>query len=142
VIQGYASQIKAGQSIQIVSELDPDEVVNAKVDFVETQLNSSEKTNQIRVYLNNAQRQFPIGLRLEGKIETLSQKGIWLPKQALVSLGSHQLVFVKKGNGFQSTKVKTGIERKGWIQILSGISTEEEVAENGYYLMDSESFIR
>ena len=142
VIQGYASQIKMGQPIQIVSELDPDEVVNAKVDFVETQLNPTEKTNRIRVYLNNAQRQFPIGLRLEGKIETLSQKGIWLPKQALVSLGSHQLVFVKKGNGFQSTKVKTGIERKGWIQILSGISTEEEVAENGYYLMDSESFIR
>jgi Cu(I)/Ag(I) efflux system membrane fusion protein len=51
------------------------------VNFVETQLNQNEKTNRVRVYLNN--RNLKIGLRLQGIIETNPIKGIWLRKQAL-----------------------------------------------------------
>ena len=53
VIQGYNSLIKTSQSIQITTELDKNEVIDAQINFVETQLNPADKTNRIRVYLNN-----------------------------------------------------------------------------------------
>jgi Cu(I)/Ag(I) efflux system membrane fusion protein len=68
--QNYSSLIKVNQSIKILSELDATAYVTAKVNFIETQLNQNEKTNRIRVYLNNANLKYPIGLRLQGILET------------------------------------------------------------------------
>lgn len=142
VIQGYASLIKVNQAIQITSELDATDFIVAKVNFIEPQLNQAEKTNRIRVYLNNEKLQFPIGLRLQGSIETNSIKGIWLQKEVLVSLGNKKIVFLKKGNGFQTTEIKTGIEINGVVQVIDGVSVQDTLAKNGQYLIDSGSFIK
>tara|TARA_R110000868_G_scaffold6454_3_gene36620 strand:- start:17890 stop:19137 length:1248 start_codon:yes stop_codon:yes gene_type:complete len=142
VIQGYNSVIKVNQLIQISSELDTDAIVNAKVNFIETQLDPTDKTNRIRVYLNNEKLQFPIGLRLQGNIETNAVEGIWLQKQSLVSLGNKKIVFIKKGNGFQTAEIKTGIEINGFVQVLEGISVADILADNAQYLIDSGSFIK
>jgi Cu(I)/Ag(I) efflux system membrane fusion protein len=79
--------IKVNQSIKILSELDATAYVTAKVNFIETQLNQNEKTNRIRVYLNNANLKYPIGLRLRDcRNQPIS--GIWIKKQALVTIGT------------------------------------------------------
>lgn len=142
VIQGYSSLIKLGQPIQITSELNADVVNNTKVNFIETQLNPADKTNRIRVYLNNEKLQFPIGLRLNGKAETNAVKGLWLQKQSVVSLGSKKIVYIHRENGFQATEIKAGIEINNYVQVLKGISIEDVLADNAQYLIDSESFIK
>lgn len=142
VIQGYSSLIKINQSIQISSELDADAIVDAKINFIETQLNPADKTNRIRVNLSNEKLRFPIGLRLQGKIATNAVEAIWLQKQSVVSLGNKKIVFIKKGNGFQATEIKTGIEINNYVQVLKGISIEDVLADNAQYLIDSESFIK
>ncbi|MBE0391707.1 efflux RND transporter periplasmic adaptor subunit [Flavobacterium sp. PL002] len=142
VIQGYNSLVKINQSIQIESELDANEVVNAKVNFVETQLDPKEKTNRIRVYLDNEKLKYPIGLRLEGSMETNPKKGLWLQKESLVSLGNKKVIFVKKGEGFQATKITTGLEINGFVQVLDGVVVGDRLAQNAQYLIDSGSFIK
>ena len=81
-------------------------------------------------------------MRLQGIVKTNSVKGIWLRKQALVSIGNKKIVFLKMGNGFKVKEVKTGIEIEDFIQIIDGITVQDSVAENGQYLIDSESFIK
>jgi Cu(I)/Ag(I) efflux system membrane fusion protein len=73
------------QPIRFSSEFDQNDFINAKVDFIETQLSETDKTNRIRVY--NSNLKFPIGLRLQ-IIETNPIQGIWVQRQALVSIGS------------------------------------------------------
>ncbi len=142
VIQGYTSFIKVNQPIRITSELDETAIVNAKVNFIATQLNPSEKTNQIRVYLNNDKQQFPIGLRLQGTIQTNPIKGIWIPRQALVSLGNKKIVFIKKQKGFQTAEIKTAAEMNDYVQVIDGVTAKDILVENAQYLIDSESFIK
>jgi Cu(I)/Ag(I) efflux system membrane fusion protein len=142
VIQGYSSVVKINQTIRIASELDEKDFFNAKVNFVETQLNQNEKTNRVRVYLNNRNLKFPIGLRLQGIIETNPIKGIWLRKQALVSIGTNKIVFVKKKNGFKTAIIKTGIEINDLVQVIEGVTTRDTLARNAQYLIDSGSFIK
>lgn len=142
VIQGYNGLIKIHQSIQITTEMDKEEIIDAQINFIETQLNPADKTNRIRVYLNNNKLKLPIGLRLQGIVKTKSVKGIWLPQKALVSLGNKKVVFLKKENGFKAVAIKTGIEIDGFIQILDGISVNDTIAENAQFLIDSESFIK
>jgi Cu(I)/Ag(I) efflux system membrane fusion protein len=142
VIQGYNSLIKIHQPIQITTEMDKEEIIDAQIDFIETQLNPADKTNKIRVYLNNNKLKLPIGLRLQGIVKTKSVSGIWLPQKALVSLGNKKVVFLKKENGFKASAIKTGIEINGFIQILDGITVNDTIAENAQFLIDSESFIK
>jgi Cu(I)/Ag(I) efflux system membrane fusion protein len=142
VLQGYNSLIKINQSIDITSELDEKNSIYAKVNFVETQLNPSDKTNRIRVYLNNANLELPIGVRLQGVVQLNSAKAIWLQKQALVSLGVKKIVFVKMDNGFKAKAIQTGIEIDDFVQIVEGISVGDTIAKNAQYLIDSESFIK
>jgi Cu(I)/Ag(I) efflux system membrane fusion protein len=63
---------------------DENDFINAKVNFIETQFSETDKTNRIRVYLNNSNLKFPIGLRFQGIVETNPIQG-WF-KQALVSM--------------------------------------------------------
>ena len=142
VIQGYNSLVKANQSIRITSELDKNELIDAKINFVETQLNPADKTNRIRVYLNNNKFKLPIGLRLQGVVKTNSVNGIWIQKQSMVSIGNKKIVFLKMDNGFKASTIKTGIEIDDFIQIIEGISVKDTIAKNAQYLIDSESFIK
>ncbi|PZX93184.1 efflux RND transporter periplasmic adaptor subunit [Flavobacterium aquariorum] len=142
VLQGYNSLIKINQSIDITSELDEKNRIYAKINFVETQLNSTDKTNKIRVYMDNEKYKLPIGVRLQGIVQLNSTKGIWLQKQALVSLGEKKIVFVKMDGGFKAKGIQTGIEMGDYIQIIGGVSEGDTIAKNAQYLIDSESFIK
>ena len=142
VSQGYNSLIKINQSIKITTEFDKNEFIDAQINFIETQFNPADKSNRIRVYINNNKLKFPIGLRLQGIIKTNPTKAVWLQKQALVSIGSKKIVFIKMNNGFKATAIKAGIEIDDFIQIISGISVEDTLAKNAHYLIDSESFIK
>lgn len=142
VSQGYNSLIKANQPIRISTELDEKEFIDARINFVETQFDPADKTNRIRVYLDNNASKLPIGLRLQGVVKTNPTKGIWIPKQALVSIGNKKIVFLKMGNGFKVKAIKTGIEIGDFVQVVDGISVTDSIAENGTYLIDSESFIK
>jgi len=142
ISQGYNSLIKTNQSIRISTELDENDFITARINFIETQFNLADKTNSIRVYLNNNGMKLPIGLRLQGVVKTSLVKGIWIQKQAMVSIGNKKIVFVKQGNGFKATVLKTGTEMGDYVQVVSGISVQDSIAQNGNYLIDSESFIK
>ena len=142
IAQESSSLIKVNQAIKITSELNEENSIEAKINFIETQFNAADKTNRIRVYLNNNTLKLPIGLRLQGVIKTRSRNSVWVQKDALVSTGNKKIAFIKSQNGFKAIPVKTGFEMNGYIQIIDGISVKDTIAKNAQYLIDSESFIK
>jgi Cu(I)/Ag(I) efflux system membrane fusion protein len=142
VSQGYNGLVKTNQSIRIATELDENDFITAQINFIETQFNPADKTNRVRVYLDNTSSKLPIGLRLQGIVKTNPLKGIWIQKQTLVSIGNKKIVFVKMQNGFKATAIKTGITVGDFVQVIDGISVPDSIAKNGTYLIDSESFIK
>lgn len=142
VMQGDAALVRVNNPIRFSTELSEKEYIKGKVDFVETHLNETDKTNRIRVYLDNRTSNFPIGLRLQAYIKTDAIKGIWIPKEALVNVGTKKVAFVKIKNGFHARAIQTGLEIGNYIQILSGTTIDDEIVANAQYLMDSESFIK
>ncbi|POS02242.1 Cu(I)/Ag(I) efflux system membrane fusion protein [Flavobacterium croceum DSM 17960] len=142
IAQESSSLIKVNQAIKITSELNEENSIEAKINFIEIQFNAADKTNRIRVYLNNNTLKLPIGLRLQGVIKTRSINSVWVQKDALVSTGNKKIAFIKSQNGFKAIPVKTGFEMNGYIQIIDGISVKDTIAKNAQYLIDSESFIK
>lgn len=137
-----SSLVGKGHLITIQSEIENSTEIKAKVDFIETQLSAGEKTNRIRVYLNNKFNALPIGVRLTGIIQLKASKSLYIKRESVVSIGNQQIVFQKIGNGFKAIKIETGISINDFVQVLSGINANTEIAQNAQFLTDSESFIK
>ena len=141
VLQGYNNLIYINQPIKIFTEINENDFSLEKVNFINTQLSTTERTNSIRVYLNNKQK-YPIGLRLEGVLKSKPINGLWINKTAVVNIGNKNIVFIQFEHGFKALEVQTGIETKEGIQIIKGLTSKDKVAKNAQYLIDSESFIK
>jgi Cu(I)/Ag(I) efflux system membrane fusion protein len=133
--------IKTGQTIRIFSELEKNDFIETKIDFVETQLDPDNKTNRLRVNLRNEKLKFPVGLRLTGMVQS-SVPGLWIPQEALVDLGQKKIVFLKVEKGFKTKEISTGVKTDGFVQVIGGLTFSDSIARNAQYLTDSESFIK
>ena len=134
--------VKTGDPVNIIPETNPNRSLNAKIDFIETVFRSGSKTLTARVYLKNPMGMIPIGSQVRAQIITENEMTNWLPRDAVLSLGRDEIVFLKTNGGFQAHKVVTGFKYKDQVQILSGLNGTDSVAANGQYLADSESFIK
>jgi Cu(I)/Ag(I) efflux system membrane fusion protein len=62
----------------------------------------------------------------KGIIETNPIQGIWVQRQALVSIGSKSS-FIKKENGFKAREIKNRIELNDFIQVLEGLGVKRQL---------------
>lgn len=136
------SLIKIGNVVTIIPEITDRKIFKATINFIEPFYRNERKTVTVRVYFNNTTLQIPIGSQVTANINVNSQFINWLPTDAVISLGIEHIVLVKEKGGFQVKKVRTGIKYQNKVQIISGLSDVDSVAENAQYLLDSESFIK
>ncbi len=142
VTQENQPYIRKDHPIRVSSELDKNSFIDAKINFVETQLDQANKTNRIRVSLNNNKLNYPVGLRLTGKVQSIPLSGLWIPQQSFIDLGQKRVVFLKEETGFKTREISTGAKVNGFVQVIGGITASDRIAENAQYLVDSESFIK
>lgn len=134
--------IKLGNPVEIIPETSPDKIINGKVDFIEPFYRKENKTLTVRVYFNNSTLKIPIGSQVKATVSGNAKKANWLPAESVLSLGMDKIVFLKADGGFRAKSITTGISYKGKIQITGGLKSQDSVAANAQYLMDSESFIK
>lgn len=137
-----AALIKVGTPVSLTPETSPGKVFEGKINFIEPFFRPDSKTLAARVYFDNTQLQIPVGSQVKAKMQIRSSESNWLPRDAVLSLGLNSVVLLKQMDGFKVHPVQTGTTAEDEIEILSGLSTEDSVAANAQYLMDSESFIK
>lgn len=111
------------------------------IDFVQPFFNEGQEFLTVRVYTEHTDR-LHIGHLVKAVIESNAVEALWIPKDAVVHLGVDDIVFIKEKNVFQPKKVVTGIRTDNQVEIRQGLSSSDEIASNGQYLVDSESFIK
>lgn len=134
--------VKLGNRVRVVPETAPEKDFRASINFIEPFYRKDSKTLTARVYFDNSRLQIPVGSQVRATIFGDTKDALWLPKEAVLSLGMDHVVFLKADGGFRAHKVTTGITHDKHIQITGGIGTEDPVAANAQYLIDSESFIK
>ena len=96
----------------------------------------------MRVSLPNARGLLHRGTRLTARLTNAVASGWWLPRAAVVDLGTRQVAFVRRGPTFVPITVQVGKRTAAQVQIRQGLTGTEDVAANGQYLVDSESFLQ
>jgi Cu(I)/Ag(I) efflux system membrane fusion protein len=139
---GENSLIKVGLPLTIIPETAPDKKIISKIGFIEPFYKDGSKTVSARVYLNNSKLMIPVGSQVKATLNINTTLNNWLPKESVLSLGLNKIVFLKKGGVFKAQPVSTGISANNLIQITDGLGTQDSVAVDAQFLIDSEGFIK
>lgn len=131
-----------GDSITIVPSGGSGHHVRGRIETIEPFFREGEWNLTARVPLDNTTMGLPVGMPVQASADRKVQDTDWLPRPAVVSLGTEQVVFVAADAGFTARSIRTGIRTDSLVQVLSGLKAGERVAANGQFLIDSESFIK
>ncbi len=131
-----------GDSITIVPSAGSGHSVKGRIGTIEPFFRNGEWNLTARVPLDNSKLGLPVGMPVRAIAKRKVKDADWLPRSAVVSLGTEQVVFIAADAGFTARSVQTGIRSDSLVQVLGGLKPGERVAANGQFLMDSESFIK
>jgi membrane fusion protein, copper/silver efflux system len=141
VYSNQLAQIKINQLIHIMLE-NTDEMIMGKINFIEPAYKKGSGTTKLRVYLDNKNQNLKIGNLLSGEIEADDKKGLWISQSAVYDLGVDKIVFIKRNGAFETRKIIIGYSSGKEVEVISGLSEGEEIAENAQFMIDSESFVK
>jgi membrane fusion protein, copper/silver efflux system len=130
-------QLKKGSGLNVVIGT---QARKAKIDFAEPVMEQGQDFIRLRSYYTGSD--VTIGQYVNAQMEVITPESLWLPKDAVLNLGIDPVVFVKERTLFKPKKIVTGIRSDGYIEIVSGLTSADELAMNAFYLVDSESFIK
>ncbi|HJS54124.1 MAG TPA: efflux RND transporter periplasmic adaptor subunit [Chitinophagaceae bacterium] len=134
--------VNAGDKVRVIPEARPDKDFRATINYIEPFFRKGSKTIAARINYDNNVLKLPIGSQVRATIFSGVHKGLWLPKEAILTLGLDKVVFLKTDEGFKVHRIETGHVHRTMLQVKSGLNEKDSVAVNAQYLMDSESFVK
>lgn len=135
-----APLVERGQKVILTDEAYPENQISAFIDQTESFNGGLFQTVKVFIKVDDDNRFFP-GKQITARIFAGSHDGLWLPATAVVEMGQHRTVFIKKGHRFVPTEVRTGVRTDDKIEILYGIDHTSKVAQEALLLIDSDGFI-
>jgi len=120
----------------------PGKLFEGKVDYVYPDLNPQTRTVKARVTLANPGLVLRPGMFVDVSLAAAARKALTVPTESVIQTGTRSVVVVMDGDRFRAATVKTGDEREGRTEILSGLKEDERVVASGQFLIDSEASLK
>jgi len=131
------ADVRVNQRAQIRTVALPGVTFNGTVTAINPVVDPKSNTLNIQVRTPNPQDRLKEGQVVSVLIATdVHRNALTVPQTALVPDPNHyqgKMVYIDQAGKAQPVPVKTGIERNGQIEILSGLSADETVVAKGSY---------
>jgi Cu(I)/Ag(I) efflux system membrane fusion protein len=129
-----------GETARVSIQAIPGRVFNARIDFIQPQVDPMTRTLKVRLNMDNPGVMLKPDMYADVDFLVNIPSKLTVPADAVLNAGDRQTVFIDRGNGYlEPRQVKTGEREGDRIQILSGLSGGERVVTSGNFLVDSES---
>ncbi|MGL2986388.1 efflux RND transporter periplasmic adaptor subunit [Flavobacterium sp. RSSA_27] len=135
----YAKNLHLGQTAQISFADFPDKTINAKVSFINPEINPDTRLLLIRMQIPNQNLQLKPGMQAVAKLKQSNVKGLFVPVDAVIREENASYIWIEKRPGvFENLMVETGAEINGLIEIKSEIDGSKKIVLSGAYAINSE----
>lgn len=141
VFERQSHWVKQGAAAEMTLDALPGKVLQGNVDYVYPVLDAKTRTLRVRLKFDNQSGDLKpnmfANITLIPKSDELSRV---IPQQAVIRSGNMTRVVLALGEGkFRSTRIVTGREAAGQIEVLEGLSENDKVVTSAHFLLDSES---
>jgi len=138
-------QIRLGSKAKVSFRAFPGEVFTGTVTFVLHELEMATRTAKVRVEVANADHRIKHEMFADVEINAGEgeAKRLVVPVSALIDSGNRQVVLVDLGEGrFEPRPVNVGLRGDGYVEILDGLKSGENVVVAANFLIDAESNLK
>lgn len=143
IFESDAALIRPGQNARISLSYLPGQTVNAKVNFIQPQVDPVTRTIKVRLEAANPSQQLKPEMFVAVDFVIPSAPVLTVPAEAVLDSGLKKTVFIAHGDGrFEPRTVETGDRRDGRIAVVKGLAAGEKIAISGVFLIDSESQLK
>ncbi|GEO04993.1 RND transporter [Adhaeribacter aerolatus] len=137
-----AANLKKGTPVTLFFNQLPETNIKTRIHLVQPFYEAGESFAQVRVLLPTQHNSALVGQLVTGKIAMATDSALWVPKSAVLDLGSSSVVFRKLNGVFQPIEIIVGKRSDDLVEVQKGLDIQTEIAANAQFLVDSESFIR
>lgn len=135
----YAKSINIGQNAKVTFADYPDKTINARISFINPEINPDTRLLLIRMEIPNQNSFLKPGMQGIAKLTQPNLKGLFIPADAVIREQNSSYIWIEKRHGvFEVLMVETGVETNGMIEIKSEMDKTQKVVVTGAYGINSE----
>ena len=134
-------KLKKGLEVRITSPTNPDEIVISKIRDIKPNIDSRNKSLTTIIDFENPGTWLPGASSRATVVFSKFENAIVVPQISVVRRSIGEVIYVVKGNTVKETPVKTGLRKEGYIQILEGITLNDEIVKDGAGFLTDSSII-
>ena len=141
VFERDLSGVRLGQQVTAEFEALPSEQRTGRITYIYPTLNPETRTARVRVELANPGLALKPGMYATIRVSgTGPESALSVPRSAVLSTGTRNLVFVKRADGMLEPRdVVPGLATTERMQILEGLTVGDTVVSSATFLVDAES---
>ncbi|MFP4226063.1 MAG: efflux RND transporter periplasmic adaptor subunit [Desulfobacterales bacterium] len=138
VYQKNLNAVASGQAVTIAADKIDAETAGV-IDYVSPVVDAATRTATARVVLRNPDGRWRPGLFVTGKVDTAAiPADLVVPKSAIQTIDAEPVVFVRTDHGFVPVHVKTGKRNESYVEIVSGLEPDMQIAVTTTFMLKSE----
>jgi len=134
-------KLKKGLEVRITSPTDPNEVVVSNIRDIKPNIDTRNKSLTTIIDFENPGNWLPGASSSATVIFSKFENAIVVPQISVVRRSVGEVIYVVNGDVVKETPVKTGLRKEGYIQILEGITIEDEIVKDGAGFLTDSSII-
>jgi len=134
-------KLKKGLEVRITSPTNPDEIVVSKIKDIKPNIDARNKSLTTIIDFENPGTWLPGASSRATVVFSKFENAIVVPQISVVRRSIGEVIYVVKGNTVKETPVKTGLRKEGYIQILEGITLNDEIVKDGAGFLTDSSII-
>ena len=143
VVERDIPLVKIGQKAELRAEAYPDQVFEGTVTRIVQSLNRATRTMTVEIDLPNKDRRLKGGMfaRVEVTVGTHHQ-ALQIPLDAVSRLENTQYIYVVREGKTQRVDVEIGARNNNLVEILKGLSGDEQVVVSGKDLVQDGTLVQ
>ncbi len=132
VPERFIGQVQKGQMLELAVDAYPQEIFKARVDAIDTQVESSGRSVLLRGRIANPDYRLKPGMFARVRL-VLAERGeaLMVPEEALVPNGQEMAVWKIVEGKAQRTPIKTGVRREAQVEVIEGLQADDLVVTAG-----------
>ncbi|KPL25638.1 MAG: hypothetical protein AMS23_04850 [Bacteroides sp. SM1_62] len=129
------SRIQQGQQVEFTTEAQ-DKLYHGVIHAKGKAIDPGNRSVDVHAHITDPDANLLSGMYVKAQVLIGSSKVYAIPETGVVSEGGQSYLFINMGNGFSKTAIETGLQKDGFVEILSPESLlgKSIVLAGAYYL--------
>lgn len=141
--QDELPMLKTGLPITITSSSYPGDKFDGKISVIDPFINNTTRTGRVRIDVANPDFKLRPDMYVDAELAMDMGESLAVPFGAVLPTGTHNIVFVGKGEGkLEPRYVELGRKYGDYYEVKSGLKEGEQVVTSANFLIDAEAKVQ